>query len=139
MNQPIPSPEKIVAPVARAVVVEDDRFVLATLMARLNKMDVDAVGFESVQSATHYLRENSADLAIIDLGLPDGDGREVIKEIRTSSVNPKMPVIIATANGDIDIASKAYEGLGVMLVTHKPIEWSCLEYVLESTVLSDEH
>lgn len=130
------STKELDVPAARAVVVEDDQFVLASLMARLNKLNVDAVGFFEVQSAIEYLRKNAPDFAIVDIGLPDGDGREIIKEIRASSINPDMPVIVATADDNATVASEAYEGLGVMLVSHKPIEWSCLEYVLESTVLS---
>ena len=42
-------------------------------------------------------RESHPDLILLDLGLPDFDGREVLRRIRSTS---KVPVIILTAHGD---------------------------------------
>ncbi len=71
----------------------------------------------------------------MDLGLPDGNGMDLIKEIRASEVNDKLPIIIATSNEDEQTAMQAYDQHGAMLVSRKPIAWSCLEYVLQNTVV----
>lgn len=43
------------------------------------------------------LGHRSADFVILDLGLPDGDGMDVLRQLRTVT---SMPVIILTARGD---------------------------------------
>lgn len=122
----------------RAVIIEDDTFMAATLVARLNKLGVSTVCLGSVQEGTAYLNENPADFAIVDLGLPDGSGLDVVEAIRQCPSNGDIPIIVATANQDEQIAMDAYFKQGVMMVSHKPIAWSCLEYVLESTILNQD-
>jgi DNA-binding response OmpR family regulator len=80
----------------RILVVEDERAIsepLAKLLAR--------DGFEVTVAATvaEALAEFSSlppDLILLDLNLPDGDGRDVAREIRRSS---GVPIIMLTARG----------------------------------------
>lgn len=118
-----------------AIVVDDDAFVLATIIARLKKMGVDAVPFQAVGPTIEYIKSHKADFAIIDLGLPDGDGSEIITAARNSKANADMPIIIVTANKNDRTFMQSLENGRAMFVSQKPIDWSCLEYVLQGTVL----
>lgn len=79
----------------KVLVVEDDPAVAEPLLAGLqrNGIDTDHVVYASqvVPSIT------GADVVLLDLGLPDGDGIDVLRELRKVS---DVPVIIATARGD---------------------------------------
>ena len=79
----------------RLLVIEDD----ATLRESLCKQLIDA-GFGVEQAADgreglHFAIEYPIDLAIIDLGLPEMSGQEIIKELRAQGKT--YPVLILTA------------------------------------------
>ncbi len=79
----------------RLLIVEDDPAIAEPLREGLtrNGYDVDRVttGRDAVAAASDY------DLVLLDLGLPDIDGKEVCREIRRSS---DVPIIVVTARGD---------------------------------------
>ncbi len=63
-------------------------------------------------------RQSSADfdVAIVDLGLPDGHGTEAIRELRT--INPQIAVLVLTASLDRTEFARAVEA-GASAVLHK--------------------
>lgn len=84
----------------RILVVEDDRRVAASL-----KQGLEEAGFESDVSHTAGLakecvRSTRYDLVILDLGLPDGDGLEVLEVMRMDF--KATPVLILTARDSVD-------------------------------------
>jgi DNA-binding response OmpR family regulator len=119
----------------KAVIVEDDEFVLATMRARLGRRNIECVAFTHMAGARDFFESERADLAIIDLGLPDGRGLDLIKFIRTTRLNKNIPVIIATANRSDNLLTEALGRDVAMFVSQKPIDWACLDYVIEGTVL----
>ncbi len=58
------------------------------------------------------------DLAVVDLDLPDGDGTELIGELRTA--NPRGMVLILTASADREVHARAVEA-GACGVLHKSV------------------
>lgn len=57
------------------------------------------IAAERVSEITEeLLRENLFDLALLDLGLPDGSGLETLRKIR--SVSPQTVCVVVTAHGD---------------------------------------
>jgi two-component system response regulator RegX3 len=79
----------------KVLVVEDDPAVAEPLLAGLQRNGIDT---EHVAYASQVaVAAQNADVVLLDLGLPDGDGLEVLRELRRSS---DVPVIIATARGD---------------------------------------
>lgn len=121
----------------KAVIVEDDEFVLATIQGRLAKRKIESVPFTHVAAAREYFEKEKADLAIIDLSLPDGKGIDLIKFIRTTRLNSGIPVIIATANRSDGLLKEALSRDLAMFVSQKPIDWACLDYVIEGTVMKE--
>ena len=81
----------------RVLVVEDDPAVAMPLKEGLqrNGFEVGLVSYAA--QAVPAVREMDPDLVLLDLGLPDGDGLDVLREVRRFS---DVPVIIATARGE---------------------------------------
>lgn len=79
----------------KVLVVEDDPAVAEPLIQglRRNGIEVDHVVYASQVLAASA----GADVVILDLGLPDGEGLDVLRELRRHA---DIPVIIATARGD---------------------------------------
>ncbi len=79
------------------LVVEDDapvrNLITTTLKAHDYKYIVAKNGEEAIRQASTY----NPDIALLDLGLPDIDGVEVIKKIRTWS---NMPIIVISARSE---------------------------------------
>jgi len=77
------------------LVVEDDDAIAVALTEGLER-----AGFTTTRAGTGaeaLARVDGADLVLLDLGLPDMDGSEVCRRLRSSSA---VPIIIVTARGD---------------------------------------
>ena len=80
------------------LVVEDDPAVAEPLLdgLRRNGFEVEHVAY-AMQVVAAATANTGVDIVLLDLGLPDGDGLEVLRELRRVS---DVPVIIASARGD---------------------------------------
>jgi two-component system, OmpR family, response regulator RegX3 len=81
--------------VTRLLIVEDDPSIAQSLREGLERhgfeVDHTASGREAIARAA------TADLVLLDLGLPDLDGKEACREIRATTA---VPIIVVTARGD---------------------------------------
>jgi DNA-binding NtrC family response regulator len=87
------------APHKRIVVIDDDRTVQATLSAVLQRHGYSVEVCPNASQGRKKVSEVKPDLVLLDLGLPDGDGIEVLQELK--SAHPETPVIVLTANDSI--------------------------------------
>lgn len=82
---------------AQILVVEDDNAVAKLMAATMESQDyqyrIAATGASAIMEALSYKPE----VMILDLGLPDTDGIEVIKKIRAWS---NMPIIVVSARSE---------------------------------------
>ncbi|VFU16309.1 response regulator [Methylocella tundrae] len=82
----------------RVLIIEDDRLLLVQLKQGLERelftVDVAATG----EDGAHLGAEESYDAIILDLGLPDMDGLDILRQWRAADRN--TPVLILTARGD---------------------------------------
>lgn len=79
----------------KIIIVEDDKALNNGICMALKSQELLFLPCETIQSAKETLRQNTCDLMILDINLPDGNGIELLKEIRETS---GMPVILLTAN-----------------------------------------
>ncbi len=90
------------------VLVEDDPVLSTFLADNLSADGYEPVVAETFRDGLRELAFRRPDLAIIDLGLPDGSGLDLIERVRTadgiaSRLDPAMPVIVLSARaGDLD-------------------------------------
>ena len=83
------------------LVVEDEKEIADTLRYALTSEGMQVVWVASGAQAIAALRERSFDLCILDVGLPDCSGFELLKEIRLEpGVNQNAPVIFLTARSE---------------------------------------
>lgn len=83
----------------RILVVEDDIVLSAGLCFELDAAGYMTVSAYNCAKAQKLLENDAFHLAILDVNLPDGNGGDLCKKIKTSK--PDLPVIFLTAN-DMD-------------------------------------
>ncbi|MCA9388957.1 response regulator transcription factor [Candidatus Berkelbacteria bacterium] len=83
----------------RILFIDDEKDLLETLVEELKrkyKIDATSTGKDGLYKA----QVNSYDLVVLDLGLPDMDGIEVLKEIRVDGAT--TPILILTGQSEIE-------------------------------------
>jgi two-component system, OmpR family, response regulator len=84
---------------ARLLVVEDEPTILELLSGSLRFAGFDVVTAASGAEALRAAATARPDLILLDVMMPDGDGFEVLRQIRVGG--PRPPVIFLTARGTV--------------------------------------
>ena len=78
----------------RVLVVEDDREIRSMMQASLAVEGFEVQTAVSVSEASALLRHALPDVVVLDLGLPDGDGADLVRELRQRH---NLPVLVVSA------------------------------------------
>ena len=79
----------------KVLLVEDDAALLTALRALMRSRDYDVVETETGDEAIAAVTKGDIDVVVLDLGLPDMSGIEVLVRVRAFST---IPVIVLTAH-----------------------------------------
>ncbi|MBO4939102.1 MAG: response regulator transcription factor [Oscillospiraceae bacterium] len=79
--------------------VEDDSSIRELMLYTLRATGFEAEGFADGDSLFTALSHSRPQLITLDIMLPDMDGIEILRKLRTSSATEQIPVIIASAKG----------------------------------------
>lgn len=89
-------------------ILEDDPIVSMLLSESISSLGCQVQVASSVDEFNQQNRASMADVCIIDIQLPDGNGIDVCREIRGQGYD-KTKIIFSSANEDIDTRLMAYE------------------------------
>jgi DNA-binding NarL/FixJ family response regulator/signal transduction histidine kinase len=105
---PLTGPREPAEQVIRILLVDDHTAVREAIAAMLQREpDFDVVGqASSLAEAREML--HGVDVAVLDLGLPDGDGTELIAALR--DVDPRAQALVLSAGMDRAQTARAIEG-----------------------------
>ena len=113
------------------LVVEDDRNQREIVKTILAKEGYYVEDVDTGRKAVDLLKSGSFDVVLTDLRLPDMEGTEILKEVK--SQNQPCHVIIATAFGSIPSAVEATR-LGAFHYLEKPLEKDQLLLVVQNAL-----
>ncbi len=82
------------------ILVEDDQQLGAAIQRALERLGYTVSWLRNGREALMALRDHTADLVLLDLGLPGMDGIDVLTEARNAHV--KTPVIVMTARDGLE-------------------------------------
>ncbi|MBO6127988.1 MAG: response regulator transcription factor [Pseudobutyrivibrio sp.] len=92
-------------------IVEDDGDIAEIEQIALRNAGCDVKIFKDGKSFFKQLMEKVPELAIIDRGLPDINGCEIVKKIRNTPDYKKLPIIMVTAmSSEMDLAKGFDDG-----------------------------
>lgn len=103
----------------KILVVEDDKDLNKTVCSFLNHSGYEAIGCLDVLDAYDALYENTFDLIVSDIMMPDVDGFEFAQNVREQ--NEDIPILFMTARDDIASKQKGFR-IGVDDYMVKPID-----------------
>ncbi len=101
------------------LVVEDQDSIRHFVVKALEDEGHAVTGVATVREARVALERDMPDLAFLDLKLPDGNGLELLREIKR--VQPEVAVVLMTAFGELDTAVEAMSA-GAFWFMKKPFE-----------------
>ncbi|QWT21054.1 response regulator [Bacillus sp. NP157] len=82
------------------IVVEDDEQLGAAIKRALERLTHAVTWLRTGNEALEALRQENVDLVLLDLGLPNKDGIQVLREARRAGV--RTPVLVMTARDSVE-------------------------------------
>jgi two-component system KDP operon response regulator KdpE len=80
----------------KILVIEDDKYISNFIVVSLEKDHYNVLSAASAAEGLFIFTSNHPDMVLLDLGLPDRDGLEIIREIRGFS---EVPILVVSARG----------------------------------------
>jgi len=84
----------------RILVVDDDRDVVRLMRGYLEQAGYQVLVAYNGENAMHTIRRERPDLVLLDLMLPDLDGRDITRTVRSDDGLKHTPIIMLTARVD---------------------------------------
>jgi len=81
----------------RVLIVEDEASISEPLSSHLTREGFEPTVAPTAEAARTEVRSSPPDLILLDVMLPDGDGRDLCREIRATS---DVPIVMLTARGE---------------------------------------
>ncbi len=78
------------------LVIEDDKYIANFLAVSLQKHGYSVLVADTAASGLFYYTSHHPDIILLDLGLPDRDGLEIISELRQHDT---LPILVVSARG----------------------------------------
>ena len=103
----------------KVLIVDDEVELVETLVTRLRRRDILAVGVSTGREALESLSTESFDVVLVDVKMPGMSGIELLREIKDRS--PDQLVVMLTGHGSTVHAEEG-ERLGAFAYLMKPIK-----------------
>jgi len=114
------------------VLIADDMLLNRKLIKSVLEKNIEDINFYDAvdgYEALKYVKSNDVDLIILDLIMPNKNGFDVLKELKSQKEYKDIPVLVNSAVDEIDTIKKALE-LGANEYFTKPLTLEQLEVVL---------
>ncbi len=87
-------------PKEKILIVDDEEDILSLVEYNLKKEGYRTIGVKTGEAALQLVEEETPDLIILDLMLPEMDGLEVCRIIKSNERTSDIPIIMLTAKGE---------------------------------------
>lgn len=115
----------------RVLIVDDEPDIRELLEITLLRMGLETRCAEDYSNATRFLNDETFDLCLTDMKLPDGDGISLVEHIQSNY--PDTPTAVITAHGSIDLAIKAMKS-GAFDFVSKPVSLETLRNLVDKAL-----
>ena len=116
---------------SRVLVVDDESDIRELLTITLERMGLLSLEAATVAQAKSVLLDNTVDLCLTDMRLPDGNGIELVKFMQTEFAH--VPVAVITAHGNVETAVEALKA-GAFDFVSKPLDLGDLRALITAAL-----
>ena len=109
--------------------MDDNVFMVEVMTYILNSKGYDVKALYTGNEVFNTIKIDHPDLVILDLGLPDLDGRDICKLLKLNNSTRNLPVILCSGADDLDEALKLPGAPNDVL--HKPFDINALVQKVE--------
>jgi DNA-binding NtrC family response regulator len=117
---------------ACVLIVEDERGLREGLAGAVERLGCRALPAPGLREARELLSEHGVDCILLDIRLKDGDGLDLLAELRAGALR-EIPVIVATAYGDSERTIRAMRDGAFDYVT-KPFDLPALLITVQRAI-----
>jgi DNA-binding NtrC family response regulator len=114
---------------AKILIVDDEAELRGVVKDLLGMEGYEMAEAADIASLRQRLEGAPADIVLLDLKLPDGDGLALLPEIKQKWPNSK--VIILTGYGTVDVAEGAFKTDDQIFLQSKPFDAGILKALVE--------
>ena len=112
MNSGLPS---------KVLVVDDDPEIVTFLSTLLELEGIESCVATSAAAALEQLQQGPPDLVLLDIAMPDRDGIDLCKELKSDPRTAEVPVFVVSARPGKDVVERALAA-GAEEFIRKPFE-----------------
>ena len=87
-------------PPPRILLLEDDPAIARTVIYALERSGLQVTHCLLVRDALQQLALRPHDLLVLDVGLPDGSGLDLLRDVRNAARTAALPVLMLSAHGE---------------------------------------
>src|SRR5688500_5917414 len=101
-----------------ALIIEDDQNLASVFTAKLEQFNCEVEVAATAKEALVKIKQNYYNIIFVDIGLPDANGLNLVRQIRT--INIQVPIIVITSHIELEAELQAFTS-GANLFHPKPI------------------
>jgi two-component system response regulator PilR (NtrC family) len=114
-----------------ALIVDDEPDICELLEITLIRMGINSHSVFDLTAAKKLLEEQSFNLCLSDMRLPDGNGIDLVRHI--NATYPHLPVAMITAHGNMESAIEALKA-GAFDFVSKPVDLDMLRKLVQQAL-----
>lgn len=120
----------------KVICVDDEQYILEHMVNMCAKLDdIDEVtGFKSAKEVLSYFDAHKADIALLDIDMPDMSGMELAEAIKAK--NPDISIIFVTVYSEYAVEAFSMHVSGYLL---KPVSKDKLEKEIQYAIMNKEN
>jgi two-component system cell cycle response regulator len=115
------------------LLIDDDPIVAQVLQQQLGPFHRQLLIARSVQEAHAILAREEVSLIVLDLVLPDGDGRDYLVKLRADPATADLPVLVLSAKNEGPVQSECF-ALGADGYFEKPFDARALVTAIQAKI-----
>lgn len=119
----------------RVLIIDDEPDIRELVEITLGRMHLDTDSAENITRAKQLLQQQTYDLCLTDMHLPDGKGLDLVEFIQQNF--PRLPVAVITAHGSIDTAIESMKA-GAFDFISKPVDLNVLRKLVNTAIQSSQ-